>query len=208
MKNVIITACIAVNIICCNTSVKQETKVEEIKVSKTGLPDSLFYKVNMDFFEIPSIPYDESTRTRTLKVITGTLYNEVISGIREMEEGERVNLFYLSKQTEVEKGFLITIYTESEIDPGSIYLLRLNENLTLTDYKKIGYERCDLEQQSDTCEIVACEEIVTYRVKANNYSVVQKNEKEYDCDNGKRKTGEIDSTLLKVKDSRFFFQKL
>jgi hypothetical protein len=125
-----------------------------------------------------------------------------------MEEGERVNLFYLSKQTEVEKGFLITIYAESEIDPGSIYLLSLNEKLNLIDYKKIGYERCDLEQQSDTCEIVACKEIVTYRVKANNYSVVQKNEKEYDCDNGNRKTVEIDSTLLMVNDSRFFFQKL
>jgi hypothetical protein len=60
---------IAVNIICCNTSVKQETKVEEVKMSKTDLLDSLFYKVNMDFFEIPSIPYDESTRTRTLKVV-------------------------------------------------------------------------------------------------------------------------------------------
>lgn len=86
--------------------------------------------------------------------------------------------------------------------------LSVDEELNLIDYKKIGYEKCDLEDQTDTCEISFCETIVTYKVQENNYAVVHKKEREFDCDTGKRKEVETDSTLLRTKDRKFMFRKL
>lgn len=172
------------------------------------LPDSFFYKVNMSFFDLPSIPYNESVGSQALNVATGTFRQKVIDSIKELEGITRTNVFYLSKQAENRDGFLVTIYTENEIDPGSIYLLSLDRQLNLIDYRKIGYERCDLADQTDTCEISYCDIIVAYKKGENNYTVVQKKEREFNCEDGKRTEVETDSTQLTIKDKKFFYRKL
>jgi len=214
MKKLIITAFLATNIIGCGSSPKQKNGTENIeayaltKEEADVLPDSLFYRINMSFFDMRSIPYDESIGSQRLKLATGTFRQKVINAIKELEGLTRTNVMYLSKQMGNENGFLITVYTDNEIDPGSIYLLSLDKKLDIIDYRKLGYEKCDLEDQTDTCAISFCDIIVTYKIRGNAYTVVSKNEKSYDCKNGKTKKVETDSTLLTIKDQKFYYKKL
>lgn len=216
MKKLIITVCVMMNLICCNSSPshRQENSIENKEVTTENkeageeLPDSLFYKINMSVFDISSIPYDETIGSQKLKVASGIFYKKVINSIKELKNASRVDLFYLSKQTGIENGFLVTIYTESVIDPGSIYLLSLDRDFNLVDYRKIGYEKCDLDDQTDTCEIVFCETISSNMNQKNDYIIVHKKEKEFNCDSGEKREVDADSTQLIIENQKFFYKKL
>lgn len=214
MRHLILTVFIAISIACCNSIAKRENRIEnnktdiESKEVREILPDSFFYKLNMSFFDMQSIPYDEFTNSEKLKVALGTFRQKVINGIKELGEGVRTNVQYLSKQAWDENSILITVYIEDDIGSRYIYLLSLDNNIDLIDYKKIGYYECDLIDQTDTCEISSCNIIVTYKGGESDYTVVTKEEKTFDCSSGKRVTIESDSTLLTIRNRKFFYKKL
>src|SRR6266581_3973038 len=163
MKKLIVPALFVICIIGCSSSSKKENDTENngVKVIAKDegkiLPDSLFYKIGMSFFDMSAIPYDESIGSQRLKLATGTFRQKVIGTIKEFGAGTRSNVMYLSKEAENETWSLITVYTENDTGSRSIYLLSLDKNLDLIDHHKIGYNECDLESQTDTCEVSFCD---------------------------------------------------
>jgi len=216
MKTIIIIACVAFSIVCCNHRSKRENRIEnkktdsfiESKEVDETLPDSLFYKLNMSFFDMKSIPYDESTSSYELEVAFGNFRQKVINGIKELGNGSRTNVWYLSRQAVNKNEFLITVYIQDDLDSRAIYLLSLDKTLDLIDYRKIACYECDLLDQTDTCEISSCNKIVTYKTKEDDYTVVTKEEKTFDCSSGKRVTIESDSSLVTIKNQKFVYKKL
>jgi len=212
MKHFLISSILTLLSICCDSSVrKNQSPVENdavIVVKPNALPDSLFFMTDMVSFDMQSVPYDEPNQRRPLQIALPEIRAKISASIKEMSGIARTNIWYLSLQSHNGSGQVITVYTENDIDPGSIYLLKLDERLEVTDYKRIGYHRCDLEHQTDTCEVVFCEVVSAKMVNEDKYIIVHQQKREYSCSEGNRKEIKLDSIELMIEDDRFLLQRI
>lgn len=176
------------SIICCNgKSVNDDAENNSDKVVQTKemipqkddeLPDSLFEGVNLDDFKLSDIPFDSNDHSVNLNLIQGPLLKKIIKTIGQ--GNDRLNAYYYSKQKSG-KGYCITIFLTSENDSGSIFLLKMDENLDIKDYHRIGFDECTLADQTEECDIVNCNQISCYTKNQTDYYIITKDIKRFDC---------------------------